>query len=391
MFKKSFWLFFLFCLLNLSFQSISAGQVALLGGGETSYLPILRTRGFDIIPTSITFEDITDIVSAGDQRLFIVEREGRIRAISASGAVSTFLDITDRVVSDEAEQGLLAVTFALDYLESGWFYVAYIDEESGSNWMTVSAFQVSEDPNLADKDTEVRLMRVKQDNPIHNGGGLVINPNDGQLYIGVGDDAQSTLAQDTTSTKGKLLRVEITGLDSGQLRPLQPWLDAYSAVATTIWASGLRNPWQVAIHPTNNDMYLGDVGSSIWEEVNYIAGGSAGVNFGWPCLEGPDVRSTDPPCNEPTTYELPIYYYGRDDGCAVIVGEVFKEDRLIFGDFCRRTISSITNVGGSWIVEELGVLPDPAGFITTFGIDTLGQIYVGTTAKPGPIYQLYIP
>lgn len=394
MLKKSFWLLAILCLLNLSIQSLAAHQSDSSSGSEAEYLPIVSSRSFEFIASSSTFDKTTDIASAGDERLFIVEQEGRIKVVQASGDVSIFLDITDRVYLELAEEGLLAVTFALDYEESGWFYVAYINEEiTDEHWLIVSAFKVSADPSVANASSEVQLLRVKQDNPIHNGGGLIINPNDGHLYVGVGDDAQTTLAQSSTSNKGKLLRVELAGVDLNASLPLHPSLDGFAAVSTTIWASGLRNPWQLAIHPTTNDIFIGDVGSNVYEEINFIPSGTGGFNFGWPCMEGPDVRSMDPPCESASSYELPIYYYGRSQGCAVIAGEIYEERLFIFGDYCRREIYSMENVGGSWQVNLLGTLPSWVRFLTTFGVDNVGQIYAGSAGVtiPTPYYRLYIP
>ncbi|MCB0567860.1 MAG: PQQ-dependent sugar dehydrogenase, partial [Phaeodactylibacter sp.] len=58
-----------------------------------------------------------DITHAGDSRLFIVEKAGRIRIIDDNGATlpQPFLDITGRVNSQASERGLLGLAFHPDY------------------------------------------------------------------------------------------------------------------------------------------------------------------------------------------------------------------------------------------------------------------------------------
>ena len=68
-----------------------------------------------------------DIVHAGDDRLFIVERAGRIRILHPDGSLDPvpFLDITDRVLSAGGEQGLLGLAFHPHYATNGRFFVFY--------------------------------------------------------------------------------------------------------------------------------------------------------------------------------------------------------------------------------------------------------------------------
>jgi hypothetical protein len=61
-----------------------------------------------------------------------------------------------------------------------------------------------------------------------------------------------------------------------------------------IWALGLRNPFRFTFDRETGDLYLGDVGSSKWEEINLIpATMPAPVNFGWVCREGCEASSNE--------------------------------------------------------------------------------------------------
>jgi glucose/arabinose dehydrogenase len=67
--------------------------------------------------------DPVNVASAGDGRLFIVERVGRIRILDESGQLleQPFLDIQDTVMTRFLEQGLLGLAFHPNYAENGRF------------------------------------------------------------------------------------------------------------------------------------------------------------------------------------------------------------------------------------------------------------------------------
>ena len=95
---------------------------------------------------------------------------------------------------------------------------------------------------------------------------------------------------DPTSLSGTVIRIDpATGL-----APLDnPLAGSADPNAQRIVAYGLRNPFRIDFRPGTNDLWLGDVGWSSWEELNRIANPTGGVlNFGWPCYEGGSGTST---------------------------------------------------------------------------------------------------
>jgi len=61
--------------------------------------------------------------------------------------------------------------------------------------------------------------------------------------------------------------------------------------ARRILAEGLRNPYRFTLQPGTGELYVGDVGQDLWEEINHFAppaeaGGQGLIDFGWPCYEG---------------------------------------------------------------------------------------------------------
>ncbi len=153
---------------------------------------------------------------------------------------------------------------------------------------------------------------------------------------------------------------------------------------------------------SKRQIFIGEVGDYLWEEVNLAPLGARGYNFGWPCMEGgfvfPETNEV-PECQSPWLFKRAIHEYPHNDGsgrCAVIGGKVNRpahnpnDGRYIFGDMCSRQIFSLARDGaGVWQRTLLGVLN--TDLINTIGEDRHGYQYVGTAAESAPIYRLIIP
>ena len=107
------------------------------------------------------------------------------------------------------------------------------------------------------------------------GVGLEFNPVDGRLYLGVGDDDQTMIAQETNSYKGRLVQIDC---GSSPTRIAQSKGEALIQLANEVmvspsatvnrWAKGFRNPWRIVANPVSGSLYVGDVGDRSWEEIN---------------------------------------------------------------------------------------------------------------------------
>ena len=404
---KKLTLLTIFVLVLIAAYSVSSSPTtAASPAGEnplTHYLPIIVSpREYEVIPTTATFDNVTDIANAGDERLFIAERSGIIRILHPNGTTSVFLDIRDEVVDEGFEQGLFGLAFHSDYATNGTFFVSYTTNFSNQDdkWnLRLSQFQVSANPDIADSTSRSTLLDIAQDFTIHNGGALEFNPKDGRLYLGVGDDSQNLIAQGS-DYKGGILRIDLESEKPAADHPatfqqLSPDTTAAPTISVKKVAKGLRNPWRMAVDPVSGDIYVGDVGDRSWEEIDLIPFGVSGRNFGWPCVEGPEILHTDGDCDR--EFDAPIYYYS--EGCAVVIGEYFRFEgdlnangSLIFADGCLRKIQSLSAASGSWQATPIGSLPDtPSGFLTTFGQDINGTIYAGVLATDASLLELYIP
>ena len=182
------------------------------------------------------------VTHAGDDsgRLFAVEQPGRIRVFKEGELLATpFLDISARVACC-GERGLFSVAFPPDYSQTGRFYVDYTNKD----WDTVIArFRLSDSPDIADPESEEILLEAEQPKGNHNGGQIAFGPNDGFLYIGLGDGGGSgdpwNHGQNPASLLGKILRIDV---ESGAVPYAIPGTNPFTRTATTrdeIWALGV--------------------------------------------------------------------------------------------------------------------------------------------------------
>lgn len=343
---------------------------------------------------SNAFSAVTDITNAGDDRLFVVEQAGRIQIIQASGTVNTtpFLDI-DAQVSSGGERGLLGLAFHPNYSENGYFFVNYINNDGNT---VVSRFEVSSgDPDLADATSETILLTLIQPEGNHNGGDINFGP-DGYLYIASGDGGGAgdtrDYSQNPAQPFGKILRIDVdNGSGSGPdynlgsnytIPPTNPLIDGPGGDLDEIWALGLRNPWRFSFDRLTGDMWIGDVGQSSREEINFEPAGSpGGLNYGWRCYEGnQDYNTTG--CGPAGTYTFPLFDYGHDVGCSVNGGFVYRGNcpalygRYLYSDYCTGRIWALEEVNGQWQNEEL--LQNAGAQYATMGQDYLGGLYLGS-------------
>jgi hypothetical protein len=87
---------------------------------------------------------------------------------------------------------------------------------------------------------------------------------------------------DPTSLDGAILRIDPDTAEGAAGNPFE----GGDAGARRLIAYGLRNPFRWAFRPGTDEICVGDVGLTTWEEINVIADDDVAENFGWPCFEG---------------------------------------------------------------------------------------------------------
>jgi glucose/arabinose dehydrogenase len=341
------------------------------------------------------------LVQAPDDpaRWYVVEQQGAIRTFrSGDVQAAVFANLVSRILSG-GERGLLGMAFHPDYPTTPEVFLSYT--AAGNGHSVISRFAVNPGGLSLNPNSEEILLEQSQPFANHNGGNLVFGPDDGFLYIGLGDGGSSgdpnDNAQNTTTLLGAILRIDVDGGAPYTIPPDNPF--AGNALCTTItnadcpeiYAWGLRNPWRFSFDSGSSPptLWLGDVGQNAWEEVNRIENGG---NYGWRCFEGNHpFNQTDCILGGGAPYLFPVVEYPHTDGnCSVTGGYVYRgsllpelNGRYIFGDFCSGRVWAVVGDGSSGQFELL-IFTDIK--IMSFGQDRDGEVYVLDQA--GGIYRL---
>ena len=371
----------------------------------------------------------------GSGRLFVVDQVGLIRVIENGELLPTpFLDLREKIVELNPafdERGLLGLAFHPDYAGNGRFFVRYSKPREGSpdeacnspdafvigcHTAVLAEYRVStEDPNVADPNSEVILFEVDEPEFNHDAGQVTFGP-DGFLYFSLGDgggrdDGLSSPdlphgpgghGQNIETPLGALLRIDVDteapfGIPSDNPFLGQDGLDA-------IYAHGFRNPYRFSFdRGGSHELFLADVGQDLIEEIDVVTNGG---NYGWVIREGTSCfdpsNPTSPKANCLSEGLIdPVAEYSHDDGLAVIGGFVYRGTRIpalhgkyVFGDFSTAFIAPkgrlfYLDADGdrSQIFEfRLGLDPRPLGrFLLGFGEDEEGDLYVLTSGSSGPL------
>jgi glucose/arabinose dehydrogenase len=336
-------------------------------------------------------------------RLFVVEREGRVRLLRRDTlAARAFLDLRGKI-SAVSENGLFSLAFHPQYQANGRFYVFFTNLNGD---IRVVRYLVSANPDSADEAAADTILAVPH--PLagttlpfgnHHGGQLQFGP-DGKLYVSLGDGGccgdPLGNGQRKHTLNGKLLRLDVDGATGYVVPPDNPFVGDTS-YAPEIWALGLRNPWRFSFDKETGDLYIGDVGDGSWEEVDVApagagggggGGGGKGANYGWNTMEGKHCY-TGASCNQ-AGLVLPLVEYPHTEGCSVTGGYVYRGTRVaalagqyLFADYCSGFVRGLLG-DGSW--RNLTTQLSPGTAIVSFGEDARGDVYIVTLT--GGVYRI---
>ncbi len=338
-----------------------------------------------------------DLQSApGDtNRLFILEKPGLIRVFQGGALLPRpFLDISSRV-GNGTEQGLLGLTFHPQFATNRRFYVDYTD---GNGDTRVVEFLADAGLDSASA-TEREILFVAQPAANHNGGQLAFGP-DGYLYVALGDGggAGDTYhnGQNLGSLLAKLLRLNVDTGSPYSVPPDNPFVGQTGAKEET-WDYGLRNPWRFSFDRLTGDIYIGDVGQDLYEEVDYEPHHAGGKNYGWSIMEGFHCYNAST-CNK-AGLTLPVAEYAHSDGCSITGGYIYRGSDIpelngvyFYGDYCTGIVRSFKIDQGNAVNAQdwTSTLRTQSGGrmeqLSSFGQDARGELYL--VLLTGEVYQI---
>jgi glucose/arabinose dehydrogenase len=363
----------------------------------------------------------------GSGRLFFVGQAGKILIVkkgSDGSGAKEFFNIEDRQPYFDNEDGLMSIAFHPGFKTNGLFYV-YYNQKNPADQHTqpqnypfrsvISEFKVSAaDPDKADPNSERILFEVPQPFSNHKGGELCFGP-DGYLYLGLGDGGKGGdpfgSGQSTTTLLAKMLRIDVDSRLTASRPPLpygiptdNPFAhEPNAAVRKEIFAYGFRNPWRYSFDRATGDLWVGDVGQALWEEVDLVTNGG---NYGWSVREGAHHFKPGPPGAQ---YAEPVMEYAHQSnlqtqgmfpdhsiGLCVIGGYVYRGKKFpaldgvyVYGDYNLGTIWGLRYDRAAHKVTAEDTLLAQKKNIFSFAEDSDGELYVLT--QDGQIYSIVVP
>ena len=316
---------------------------------------IPKLRFVRLFPNLALVRPIQALQAKGDATgLLVVEQPGRILradlATPDAADAPVFLDIRERVHDGCNEEGLLSVAFHPDYPAKRELFVYYTAKDPRRS--KLSRFTVAADGLSADPASEETLLEQSQPYSNHNGGAAVFGP-DGFLYLSLGDGGAANdphhYAQDLSTFLGKVLRIDVNAksADLAYAVPADNPFVGREGAKPEIWAYGTRNIWRMAFDPKTGDLWAGDVGQNIWEEVDLIVKGG---NYGWNAREGAhDFKGGK---GEPPFIE-PVVEYHHREGMSITGGRVYRgaaypalDGVYIYADFISSNVWGIRMIEG---------------------------------------------
>lgn len=295
---------------------------------------------------------------------------------------SLFVNLRDEIYV-APDQGLLGMCLHPEFANNRRFYFMHESMNGEQPTMTIAARLASEDGLSDSGEPSTTILTYEVPTKLHHGGGVEFGP-DGYLYIGMGDSGPQGdplgHGQDLTKFFGKILRIDVDkpeDEDSQYSIPAtNPFLHREEALPE-IYAYGFRQPWRFSFDPANDDLWVGDVGQTRFEEVCIV---KAGENHGWNVHEGFDLYSTKYR-NENAHYTPPVISFRRKFAASITGGYVFRQNQnssyygtYICADYQTRRIWGLTQNDRKLVkIRQIGTSPDK---IASFGQDNKGNIYI---------------
>lgn len=305
-----------------------------------------------------------------DGGYLVTERPGRLRAVLPGSGVTNISGVPDVVALRQG--GLLDVAIADDFATSRRIYLTY-SKPVGRRTVTAAGTGVLNE-NLTELNDFVDIFvgNPPSNSPMHFGSRIVLDGDVAYITTGEHSSAQTrVLAQDLTTTYGKVLRVTL----DGEAAPGNPFADQ-ADIDARIFSYGHRNPQGADLNPATGELWTLEHGPRGGDELNLIA---PGANYGWPIVSygeeysGSAVgagRTSAPEFTEPRYYWDPVIAPG---GFAFYDGEMF--------DWSGDVIAASLNPGGlvrltlegESVTGEARYLPD-LGRVRDIEIDSDGAI-----------------
>ena len=325
-----------------------------------------------------------------DGRMLVTERPGRMRIVTAQGALSAPLAGAPKVESG-GQLGLFGLALDPQFAANHRVYIAYAEPHGAGSTLAVARAELAEHPQPELRHLAVIFRAVPARQGSANIGGRLVFAPDGTLFVTVGDRFDSkAMAQTTDNDLGKVVRID----PDGSVPKDNPFAGR-SGARPEIWTLGQRNSEAAAINPWSRQLWTVDHGPRGGDEVNII---EPGVNYGWPVISYGEDYSGKPIGRGITQHagmRQPIYYWDpviAPSGMAFYDADLFPawKGGLFVGGLASEHLARLT-LKGDRIVGEEWLLTDLGERIRDVVVGPDGAIYLLTDSHRGRVLKLTPP
>lgn len=295
------------------------------------------------------------IINLPDGRFLITEKSGYLMIITADGKKVTKVNGLPQVDS-KGQGGLLDIALDPDFQNNRILYWSFSEPVSGGNHTAVAKGKLSENEERIENPMVIFRATPTYNGDKHFGSRLVFN-KDGFLFVSTGERSDietRPLAQTQNSYLGKILKIT----KEGNPAPSNPNLNGWKP---EIYATGLRNPQGMAIHPITGELWEAEMGPKGGDEINLI---KPGINYGWPTITyGKEYSgmTIGEGIGQKEGLEQPIYYWDPSvsmSGIDFYIGNITEwKNNLFLGclsgeKIIRLVIENNKVIGEEWLLED---------------------------------------
>lgn len=328
----------------------------------------------------------------GTQRMFIVEHKGDW---PEPGGIRVFEDLPGVTSSSPLlpyDRLIYGFCFHPRYRENGYLYVISNGPMPAKNKQNrISRFTVDRSKE-GSIDPTSELVVLEWDSNGHNGGDLAFGP-DGFLYCPTGDGTSDSdtlvTGQGLNDLLAVMLRIDVDHPTADRHYSIpadNPYINTPGA-RPEIWAYGFRNPWRMDFDLESNQLWLGQNGQDLWEQVYLVR---KGENYGWSVQEGSHPFYLERKRgDEPITPPVAEHHHSESrslTGGVVYRGRALPElnGTFLYGDYSTGKIWGIRHDGQQTTFHQ--ELADTTLQIAGFGVNHAGELLV--VDHGGGIYRM---
>ncbi len=267
------------------------------------------------------------------ERLLVIEVNGKIWEVTPDTTTTSqlFFDVGRETYS---------LCFHPNYADNHYLFIFSNGKFDGKSQNRISRYTIqNESPHRPDPSSEMVILQYESAG--HNGHHVLFGP-DGLLYISSGDGTvgmdPELDGQDVSNLRSAILRVDVDRPQGGQAYSI-PADNPFRSRANTrpeIWAFGLRNPYRMAFDPTNDKLWVADIGQDAWEMIYLI---ERGMNCGWSIMEGSHPLALDR-ARGPAAISAPIIEHPHSEMRSITGGYFYRgqqfpelRDAFLYGDY----------------------------------------------------------